>query len=68
MLIRRRKNFFLREVNNLPSTYKIMPAVDELTLNLLRSYLKLTLTKVEYRSIYRSRLFAGIAGEQRSNH
>ena len=52
MFVRRRKNFFLREVNNLPSTYKIMRAMDELTWNLLRSYLKLTLTKMEYRSIY----------------
>ena len=68
MLIRRRKNFFLREVNNLPSTYKIMPAVDELTLNLLRSYLKLTLTKVEYRSIYWGRLLVSIDAEHRPVH
>jgi hypothetical protein len=29
-----RKKFFLRGINNLPTTYKIMPDEDELTLNL----------------------------------
>ncbi len=34
LFIRREKNFFLREINNLPTTYKIMPDEAELTANL----------------------------------